>query len=659
MRDSALGKGVCAVLLLCGMPATGEGVSGMTTPFPTPWHYGLHGFWEEKAQSFFTNRILGAEARTTVYEEAVNAFRTHYDDNGSWQGEYWGKTMLSAVAVERLTRDYDLATWIVTNATAFVREFQRADGYISSYSDPAAVGPNADGSERFCWNVWSRKYTMWALIEIANMIRDDGGVQLHLSRHGSSLRADVPLEAAAIRIMDHLMTHLDSNEIRIERTGYFAGLASMSILKPCMLLYRRTGKNEYLRFAERIVGLWERDGNPKPNLVANAFSGKPVHEWYPKPEEWAKAYEMMSCLEGVLDYAELTQNARLVDAVRRIVDKLHEHEANPFGSVGYFDHFTNARTCPNATTELCDVIHWMRLARAVFLATREPKYIDYYEDAYLNGFLPGIFRDGRWAAHATRSHGCRQLTAPHQVNMKFHHCCVDNACRTWYNVFETAAALDGRDGTFYVNLYFNGKFAFLDGRGPVHLDVRTRDYPFCDKVVMTVDSRIDRMIKFRAPASLDDFRVNGVAATNGWVSIRYDTKKPNGTWFTATWSSKASLHDWNVPTGSDPRAKLFEQVAVTPESKGMSRTEGAAYLKYGPVLLAKSSLVGDTASQVFDFKSVLGRGYSVSLEPIKSERVRRCWKATFTNATDSFSVNVCDLQSCDLDDPKGAFSIWF
>jgi len=631
----------------------------MATPKPNQFHYGLHGFWDAKTQLYFTNRIQSVEAKTVIYDEAVNAFRTHYDDNGSWQGEYWGKTMLSAVAVERLTRDFELATWIVTNATAFVRQFQRADGYLCSYSDENAIGPNADGTERFCWNIWGRKYTMWALIEIVNMVRADMNLQHYLAQHGSSMQADVPLEAAASRVLDHLITYLDAHNAPIDKTGYFVGLPSMSFLKPCMLLYRMTGKAEYLKFAEKLVKLWEREGNPMPNLIVNAFGDKPVHEWYPNPGWWAKAYEMMSCLEGVLDYADWTHDARLVEAVARIAEKLVAHEANPFGSVGYFDHFSNARACPNATTELCDVIHWMRLCRDLFLATREAKHLDRFEDGFLNGFLPGIFRDGKWAAHGTRSHGHRQFTAPHQVGMKYHHCCVDNACRTWYNVFETAAALDDRDGTLYVNLYFNGDFDVSNGKELVNFRVLAKDYPFCDKVVMLVNSQVDRPLKFRAPETLADFKVNGVAATNGWVSIAFDKKKPNGSWFTATFRPKTVLHEWKTAPGADPRPKLFEQDGVTPESKGTARTEGACYLKYGPVLLAKSALVGDTPSEIFGFKSVLGRGYSVSLEPVKNERVQRCWKATFTGGSDVFAVNVCDLQSCDLDDPKGAFSIWF
>ena len=130
-------------------------------------------YGDDKLERFVQERVLSWRAKGEYYDEAVNAFRTHYDDNGSWQGEYWGKTVLGAVATATLRRDRDLGEWIVRKAAAFVDEFQRPDGYICSYSDENAIGPNPDGSERFCWNLWSRKYTLWAILEASRLAETD------------------------------------------------------------------------------------------------------------------------------------------------------------------------------------------------------------------------------------------------------------------------------------------------------------------------------------------------------------------------------------------------------------------------------------------------------------------------------------------------------
>ena len=88
----------------------------------------LEGRIGEKARRYFDARIFSGEAHGPIYEEAVNAFRTHFDDDtnrvsrskddawlkptyGGWQGEYWGKSMLSACAVLEQTGKVDLMSW--------------------------------------------------------------------------------------------------------------------------------------------------------------------------------------------------------------------------------------------------------------------------------------------------------------------------------------------------------------------------------------------------------------------------------------------------------------------------------------------------------------------------------------------------------------------
>ena len=615
-----------------------------------PWS-GWHPFWLEKERAFCSNRVFSAEARTTIYDEAVNAFRTHADDKGWWQGEYWGKFMLSAVAVQRMTRDEQLKKWIAEKALAFVREFQRPDGYLSTYSDPWDIGPNPDGGEKFNWNLWGRKYTMWALVEISDILRED------VRRASPRARADKILLAAAVRMMDHEIAQFGERNVQIDRTGYFAGLPSMSVLKPLMLLYRRTGKSEYLAFAEKIIDKWRADGDARVKLIADVSEGRPVHRWHEKPEEWAKSYEMMSCLEGVLDYADCKHDKQLVATVSCLTDKLATEEGNPFGSVGYFDHFVGARLNPNAITEICDVIHWIRLNRALFLLTGKAVCVDRCEDAFLNGFLPGVFRDGTWGAHATRSHGSRQYMAPHQIGMKHHHCCVDNACRTWRDFYETAAALSPDGSVAYLNLYWPGTYRVKIGKERVEF-VIGEGYPFAGKVSVKVKTGRARTVKFRAPAWAEGFAVNGVASEEGWVTISVPGGK-NASRFTVTYGLKPQLHDWKGSVCTSAQAKMFESEKTTPEMKGTARKTGAVYLTYGPVLLAKSSVVGTTRKEALEAPTVAGRGFSCTLDKMNAAAAWGAWRATFSNGKERFAVNVCDLQSHDGDDPKGVFSIWF
>ena len=611
----------------------------------------LGGTVREKMDTFCAERVFGDEAKGRIYEETVNAFRTHYDDTrepaqdakerwidgkGLWQGEYWGKTMLSAAVIAEHYGDAGLKAWLKEKAVAFVKEFQRPDGYLSTYRDPYFVGgpvPGKPGQEIFCWNLWGRKYTMWALLELARV-------------------ADAPeLLAAAAKVMDQEMAQLKEKGVKLENTGYFVGLPSMSVLKPLLLLYRATGRQEYLAFADSIVAAWEREGNPAPNLVANAFGDKLVHEWYANPKWWAKAYEMMSCLEGLVAYSQVRSQPRILEAVERIVAKLEAGELNAVGCVGFFDHFTHAKACPNATTEPCDVTHWIRVNRELFLATGKAHCLDTLEFAFYNAFLAGVYRDGKWGAHSVRSHGTRHRTAPHQVGMKYHQCCIDNMPRTFVDFADTVVTR-AADGALSVNLYSDAKGTCGDDKVEI-----AGGYPFADTVTVKVVSAKGGRARLRNPKWFEGMSVDGRGVGGDWAEV---TLKPGENVFRLAFVRRAKIVDAPACVTAEARADQFETVYENPEMKGLARTAPAARLLYGPLLLAKAKALGDTREQILGFKTVNGRGFACRLTPIEPKGVVGAWTAEFTRGDERFAVKVCDFASAaDADDPDNLFSIWF
>lgn len=107
-------------------------------------------------------------ARGPMYDECVNSFRTHWDDTNpdgpGWQNEYWGKTMLCFAGAVAYTRDPELRSWVLARAHEFIAEFQKPNGYLSTYSreDFLRNHPeNPDARTHWCFNVWGRKYTLW------------------------------------------------------------------------------------------------------------------------------------------------------------------------------------------------------------------------------------------------------------------------------------------------------------------------------------------------------------------------------------------------------------------------------------------------------------------------------------------------------------------
>jgi hypothetical protein len=87
----------------------------------------LRGRAGQAADACIRTRADSDWARGPMYEETVNAFRTHWDDlksKSGWQNEYWGKTMLCFAGAATYTGDAGLQAWMLEKTHAFLKEFQ-------------------------------------------------------------------------------------------------------------------------------------------------------------------------------------------------------------------------------------------------------------------------------------------------------------------------------------------------------------------------------------------------------------------------------------------------------------------------------------------------------------------------------------------------------
>ena len=154
----------------------------------------------------------------------------------------------------------------------------------------------------------------------------------------------------------------------------FKGVPSASILKPMLILYRYTADSELLDFCVKIAEDWNRDDGHMPNIIRNALAGIPIHEQYPHSEEWTKAYETMSCLDGLAELYRVTGVKKYAEAVRCVAELIARYESNILGSVCFHDIFAYASAVQNAISEPCDVIHWIRVCTELFALTKDPRY---------------------------------------------------------------------------------------------------------------------------------------------------------------------------------------------------------------------------------------------------------------------------------------------
>ena len=603
----------------------------------------LEGWLGAKMDRFIERRLVDPFMRGQIFDEARQTFEFRDDDvakvGGLWRGEFWGKEMLSSARVADYLQNPEF--------TAFLREechrlmkFQDADGYLGSYADKDFVhvrDPEACMKKMGWlpnWNLWNRKYAIWGMLM------------------AYKITGDRKILASVEAQMDHWIGSVRRSGVPVCDTGtvVMKGMPPMSILKPLLMVYRETGRKEYLDFATEMLPYWDRADGQCPNFFRNAESGKALHTWYPNPQKWAKSYEMMSCLDGILEYYRVTGEKRCLDAVAKIRDLLDKYESNPLGGIGFVDKFIGAASLPNAASEICDAIHWMRLNIDLYQITGEDKYLDSVERCWYNNFFAGVDRDGLFGSFAVRGNARHE----HKIacGYAYSHCCLNNMPRTFMDFASTVVTVDAK-GVFHVNQYQDATVT-LDG---VKFTIRG-GYPVESKVTVTVSNPSEKVV-FRKPSWCPKM---DVSESSGIYTISFDmnprlvaaaqVENPQdaaGREAAEKWAEKRNTFAWQKDVALDVR----RQYRKTP----------ALALWNGPLLLAKSRRLGMNTEQLEDASTVIGKGYRPVLTRIESDRVMAAWDVRLVKEGEpDITAKVCDFQSAAdarLGDNFTWFSIWF
>jgi hypothetical protein len=420
-----------------------------------------------------------------------------------------------------------------------------------------------------------------------------------------------------------------------------------------VLLSEITGDRRYLDFAVETASYWDMDDNRCPNLIRNAAGGKPVHAWYPQSQTWAKAYEMMSCLDGLLELYRATGEAKYFDAVSHIYDLLLQYEYNAVCSVGYNDMFAHAANQVNAVSEPCDTIHWMRLSYELFMLTGESRYMDHFELAFYNAFLAGVYRDGKWGSRGVRSAG-RHITALLQAGMTKNHCCVNNMPRGFMNMVQ-ALALKGKDG-FYLNFFSDAAMTLLAADDkPVHIEVGSGYLQTCETAI-TIDNTADApvLLQIRIPAWSKTTTIRTTACTHAPSSGSFYplTINPGKTSLLIRFDQTPVLRAYpEVPAACDPdewyirrwTLSQSEPQSYVPRAHMVKGPVGT--LRFGPTLLARSKRIGSSAEELFGETAVCAQDYACNISPKPLEHVRCGFKVEFISGNHRYSTMMCDYAS--------------
>jgi DUF1680 family protein len=142
--------------------------------------------------------------------------------------------------------------------------------------------------------------------------------------------------------------------------------------------------------------------------VADRTSGK--DEW----EKFAcskKAYEMLSCYQGLLEYYRATGDRRCLEAVIATAKNIVAKEINIVGGAASQElwyHGKAKQTHPYyRMNETCVVTTWLRLCEHLLAETSDPAWADEMERTFYNIYLATLSRDGSTFAQYTGLEGTR------------------------------------------------------------------------------------------------------------------------------------------------------------------------------------------------------------------------------------------------------------
>ena len=451
----------------------------------------IGGYLGDKMNLVITQRIKAQDV-----DHLVEPF-LYKNETRLWQSEFWGKWIQSAIASYRYTNDPEMLV-IIKHAVSELLSAQMPSGYIGNYSDSAQLQQ---------WDIWGRKYTLLGLLAYYDLTGDKQALK------------------ASEQLADHLLSQVGPGKTDIVKTGNYRGMPSSSILEPMVYLYLRSGEKRYLDFSKYIVSSWETEGGPK--LISSALKGIPVSERFPHPSTWwsyengQKAYEMMSCYDGLLELYRISGDASYLKAVEMTVENIIKDEINIAGSGTAFECFYKGLTYQTEpiyhTMETCVTMTWMKLCLNLLRLTGDPMYADQIEKSTYNALLASMKFDGSQIAKYSPLGGIRHA-GEEQCGMHIN-CCNANGPRAFMML--PLFAVMGSKNEVFINLYGQGEYNVpVNSGNRVTID-QISEYPVSNIIEIIINPEKTEIfpISFRIPAwsentiiTVNDEEIKGITS---------------------------------------------------------------------------------------------------------------------------------------------------
>lgn len=426
-------------------------------------------------------RCWERRVRQQPLEPLIRPFREALDGSDGFRCEFWGKWFTSAVLGYAIEPSEHTQAWLHEAVSALLRT-QQEDGYIGSYVPHARLG---------AWDVWGRKYVLLGLLAWYDLSGDERAL------------------TAASRALDSLIADFDAQHANVNRLGWpdWKGLPPSSVLEPVALLAQRTGDVRYRAFAERIVSQWSEPGGLR--LIESALDGVPaVAIGAPK------AYEQMSCVEGLCELYRLTGEQRYLQAALAFAHSVEKTEIMLVGAGCNHELWCQGATYQTEVLEqpieTCVTVTWMKLCLQLLRLTGESHWADALEMTVYNALPAAMTPDGSWWSYYSPLQGER-VPSHMQYPDTGLSCCVANGPRGMLLPPQCAVMRSAEGLT--INLFTPLQaHTVLDSGVPVDLVIDT-EYPRDGEVRISVQPQ--QPAAFTLDVRIPGWCVGAEVAVNG------------------------------------------------------------------------------------------------------------------------------------------------
>jgi len=527
----------------------------------------LYGVFDERINALINGLFLRVDMSATV-----DFFR--YRLNRFAAGEFFGKLMRAACLIYGYTKNAELKR-VTDGAAADIMSVQDEDGDISTA--PKHDQPNGSGGA----DLWERKYVLLGLWEYY-MITEDKAVldcMMKLALYTASQVGEPP-------------------KTPVTRTGWaFCGIETSSILEPVMRLYNLTGNKTLFELARHIV---TSGACSRQNLFEAILSGvdpKDIGNNGDPKQSIAKAYEMMSCFEGLLEYYRATGEEKYLKCAKIFIDKINLQEITYLGSGGAdkpynlgpgtgeqwnYTAYEQANPDIELSMETCVTVTYMKLMLNYYRLTADASLIDKIEISAYNALLGAMKPDGTFFDYFPKFNGTRstKVNFSYDINGIPLSCCTANGPMGMAILPYLAYCAEGE--RINVNLYAPSENEILK---------LETDYPEDNKVAITVKRGGEYKIALRIPGFCCDFTLSHAYVKDGGYAVICD--------------------DWKKGDKITLELKMPLDCRPCPQSVNPAAKDKVLYA-YGPlVLAADKSVYADFDKPV---QAQTGRRYEYKFE---------------------------------------------